>query len=108
MKQQITYQQLDSLSDRAKAILGAWMTSKGYLMENDYPTIGQMIEFLYEHDNHRNTYIDNTGEHCENNIWAEDIGGKPGRWIPSQFWIGWNNELCDELWKAVKEVLEDE
>lgn len=114
MRQTITVDQLNELSDKAKERLASWVLEKGYApgqvvfqladgaIAGKLPlalqrlSIGQMIEFLDEsHDQFlkemfagglivRPTYVKNRFEFNE-----------------SEF-----EELCDALWQAVKEALE--
>lgn len=109
MKQRITPEQLNELSEKGKRILREWEINRNYapyhgpsispsvpIEEKWYrliqPTIGQMIEFLDER-------------------WQPDIVGYyNGAW---KVIVGDNievvgEELCDALWKAVKDVLESE
>jgi hypothetical protein len=94
MKQHITEEQLNELNDKQKDIWTRWMVSKGYYSGNykarDYlidgfPTIGQMIEFLEEHDSDKCDFA----IHC----WQEYAGD--------------SKELADYLWGGVKEVLSE-
>lgn len=113
MKQNITSEQLNELSEKGKDRLSEWWTSHYYgkeLPENvecsAYDTeayissplceygvepllsIGQMIEFLSDHDRDWHYEIEQWG--------LNDVCEMPDV-----------EELCDSLWEAVKEVLED-
>ena len=92
MKQNITPDQLNELSDNAARKLHKWannVESIG-LGGNMLLSIGQMIEFLDEN----------------NDIWG--IKQKEnGAWKLEAPLFDFNNkELCDALWSGVKEVLE--
>lgn len=94
MKQHITKEQLDELKDKT-AIYRAFVKDKehGYLL-----SIGQMIEFLDEHENIKGMYFGSGSigwewENEESNLDMFRTNKFP-------------NELCDALWEAVKEVLE--
>lgn len=106
MKQNITPEQLNELSDKGIEGLRKWLSKKyGYdVMNKDHTkwleslllSIGQMIEFLDEND-----FLELI------DYWGANIGGYQNKWRveckDSQFN---DNELCDALWEAVKEVLE--
>ena len=133
MKQQITKEQLNELSDEGRQKLKDWWKPKdgdfaysydsivsdagselheGFIGESIgyddtfgessgkyilYPllSIGQMIEFLKDIDNDLDiTYI------SSGSIWS--IGRE---FVPESIM---DEELCDALWEAVKEVLEKE
>lgn len=51
-------------------------------------SIGQMIEFLNEHS-------------------GQFIMSEMGQWGSDYFDFDWTGELCDKLWEAVKEVLNE-
>jgi len=131
MKLYITPQQLGELTDAQKQVLKDWwkpsvgdwiyttawadsetkndlvlcMSSPAGMMWSfllreamPLPSIGQMIEFLQESRHYiENTYIDGVLLHDYKNT----IGGS----ACDSFGIGWDNELCDALWEAVKEEL---
>lgn len=111
MKQHITSDQLNELSDKAKNKLWKMAEPHDYEFNEmganvcnrcgnfqsipDFPgkclpllSIGQMIEFL----------VDNNSPMIKN-----DMGT-----IGSFEWVAGSEELCDDLWEAVKEVLEGE
>ena len=115
MKKTITIEQLEELSEKGKERLREWIESKlsppisgsAYIGPLSSPyqtsyfmTIGQMIEFL-EDNTEDGGYIDDYFDH---NI----IDGKTG--YSSNVAIGWHTkkELCDALWEAVKEILEED
>lgn len=98
MKQHITKKQWDELNSIEKF---SWnkiikeMVHKDYLVREmtisrtDYPSIGQMIEFLGDDDYPKAI--------CEE--WGDGLD------VPKDY-IGISiNELCDELWEAVKNKL---
>lgn len=88
MKQHITVEQLNELSVAAKSNLREWSKDKGYI---PLPSIGQMIEFLGEHQMVSiNQYQDGWEVYKKEN---KDP---------------YHEELCDSLWEAVKQVLEKE
>lgn len=90
MKQRITVEQFNQLSKIGKEKLRQYFdarfkTTREAMYLLDFPTIGQMIEFLDEH--------------------------KKGSWI--NVFVDWDmeqiqnqNNVCDALWEAVKEILE--
>jgi hypothetical protein len=86
VKQNITVEQLNELSKEQKDKLFRWM----YSVKMETPciamSIGQMIEFLEEHDGIP--------------LWERLK-------MISDSWKTRNEELCDALWEAVKEVLND-
>lgn len=93
MKQRITPQQYDELNKDSRDKLAKWVISKGGKTSYDHVlSIGQMIEFLVEHD------ID----------WINElywITGKDG--LAPQFVKGFGDkELCDALWELIKGALE--
>lgn len=120
MKQNITIEQLNELSDKGKEKLREWWKPKEgdltdcgtYYYDGEYVffenkmdgnqkcypllSIGQMIEFL--DDNKMIMDIDPHYQigylHGEKFI----VGGKTICW--------WDKELCDVLWLAIKKVLE--
>lgn len=79
MKQHITAKQRDELSEEGGNTLRHWVLSKGYVLDTKL-SIGQMIEFLDEHN--------------ERKYWMAD-------------YVGDNKTLCDALWEACKEILEE-
>lgn len=94
MKQHITPEQSDELSIEAHRKLAEWRRKNGYSNDRaELPllTIGQMIEFLDE---------DNRWEMTEYKPFKHGTGYKDIPWDNKQ-------ELCDALWEAVKEVLND-
>ena len=113
MKQHITEKQLNELSKKGKKILKDWYWKKlsvveqlvensSYLegIEYDKPllSIGQMIEFLQEKQK--------TGFYEIAFTYQRSI--QKLRFIHykfKEFDKTYNQELCDALWKAVKEVL---
>lgn len=96
MKQHITNEQLEELSGKAydRAVVDYWPEARIERTNQDLEpedfNIGQMIEFLDEHD--------------YNWCWEafEDVG------VPDDSHIVRveKERLCDSLWEAVKEVLE--
>jgi len=120
MKQTITVEQFDELGNKQKQALRDWWKPRpgdhayfdgrykvmieadspfvGTFDVNYYPilSIGQMIEFLMETNNYiQDSYIDDS---YKNKIQVGDYG---------VLGIGWDGEICDTLWKTVKEVLEE-
>lgn len=97
MKQHITVEQLKELPLKSKQKLQTWWdinykeeTIILYEMQDGFDpilSIGQMIEFLDEH----NEYED----------WWEDLFYPSGKDVLPKY----DGELCDALWEAVKEVL---
>lgn len=102
MKQHITFSQWEELSAKDKLKLDRWLMKKGYFLTymeeysvpKRYLSIGQMIEFLDE-------------QYTNGNRFSLSIErGNNG-------WILWelgdeHKKLCDALWEAVKQVLEEE
>lgn len=108
MKQFITSEQYDELSDAAKQGYIAWTLAKSQETGDytvSYRSIGHLIWFLDEHgDNWRGFEIlrdmteDDEGVLVKE-AWSVDVSyGK----ITTQAY-----ELCDALWEAVKMILED-
>ncbi len=97
MKQFITQDQLQELSFHAGNKLANWMHKKKYRNDGDYIflSIGQMIEFLDEHKKIVNI-----------TRYTSDIAEG---WNVSDVVKGTSIqiELCDALWEAVKNVLEN-
>jgi hypothetical protein len=91
MKQHITQEQYEELTDAQQKILLAWTIKHSY---GHILTIGQMIEFLDEHyDLSLDKQISFTGDvylHLKAIIWDKD------------------EEPCDILWAKVKNILEQE
>lgn len=113
MKQHITVEQLNELSDKLQKKLRVWFTDNYSDKDipssecidtsgehrSDWPSsckygyepllsIGQLIEFLDEHNEY---------EH-----WWEEILYPEGKDI----FLKYEGELCDALWEAVKKILE--
>lgn len=119
MKQNITFEQKNELSEKGARALQDWALSKRYwtpstvgwpALKEDLPilTIGQMVEFL---DGHKINW-----SKCAFNIssggrteWIRNGVGEMPRYDPPESSPSVNRkrkELCDALWEAVKEVLE--
>lgn len=104
MKQKITAIQLVELSDKEKDRLFDWMAKKGYwnksLDRMEYlPFIGQLIEFLDEHD-------PSTTSPSGGYWWDYLFRIMEGQIVP----LGGYNEnyVVDALWEATKQILEQE
>jgi len=111
MKQHITETQLTELSASQFEKFTKYVTEKNLLPHftglqpmlhpaskylAECMNIGQMIEFLMETNNYiQDSYIDDS---YKNKIQVGDYG---------VLGIGWDGEICDTLWKTVKEVLEE-
>lgn len=133
MKQHITIEQLNELSDRGKEKLREWWKPKrgdmffgidrgivantwNEIPNGIYPrlNIGQLIEYLAEKTKDI-TYVD---DYFENQIGFNHTYGSlnnstksPKKGIP--YAIAWGSqklkgELCDALWQAVEEDLESD
>ena len=91
MKQHITQEQYEELTDTQQKILLAWTIKRGY---GHILTIGQMIEFLDErYDLSLDKQISFTGDvylYLKAIIWDKD------------------EEPCDILWAKVRHILEQE
>ncbi len=106
MKQHITVEQLDELSDKAFRRLNKWVFKGVFSDANDlkikgkkgryyavttedgyFLSIGQMIEFLIENDSLHG-----------------DEDGRPA--LPT-LKEDWKKYICDDLWEAVKEILNE-
>lgn len=118
MKQHITIEQQNELSDKAHHKLAIWCLKNipngeihwgqhkgecrgGANLHEYLLSIGQMIEFLDEN----NTKLD--FHRFSKNEWLIQDFTNPipeGRIWHDSSWI--NEELCDALWEAVKKVLE--
>ena len=130
MKQNITAEQLNELSDKGKEKVRNWCEKKdygGYVLikrvnkppANEFTmaflSIGQMIEFLDEHNWKENLVITKSGPH--------KIVKLPGQEkLPDETERAWycadlqegmvtrgygNKELTDSLWEACKDVLDE-
>jgi len=117
MKQHITEQQLQELSDKAARKLRNWLTDhkpqfipgdvmwKGWLLTR--LSIGEMIEFLDEH--YRNQIIKYRSALLIDNQSINTRDG--GRWLVMKASNHkdrkyFSDEPCDALWSAVREILE--
>lgn len=102
MKQEITVEQLNELSPKNLIKIKRWALKRHYYADL---SIGQMIEFLEEHTGGNDFDI---RIHSAGSGWKKpgqrlvDINGLPVNEIEDE------EELCDALWEAVKEVLENE
>jgi hypothetical protein len=107
MKQKITEQQLNELSQKGKMGYYGWVSTQVNInREWDYlvvtqpylVNIGQMIEFLDEDE-----YFDHEYEGImkEDEKWGVRYHGYGDAMVMHR-----EEELCDLLWKAVKEILE--
>ena len=127
MKQHITVEQLNELSEKSKEKLWDWCLEIGrigteYKKEHkDCPSphtgdcvtyvlpllsIGQMIEFLDEHTNLRITkYIITPNEIDKQDLWEIETRVSPVFKYNDLYTR--SEKLCDALWEAVKEVLND-
>lgn len=102
MKQNITPKQLNELSKKGKEKLGRWWYGKKVeafeyefnLTELPLLSIGQMIEFLDEYTN--------IGELVK----IERLRGNNGWIVDAGSIVTDEEELIDNLWEAVKEILE--
>jgi len=117
MKQHITEEQYNELSENQKKTWEKSMRNKGYTMEKVYgppgqywpfipdsilnfPSIGEMIEFLDRED----AMLDISREINKKpfaSVWHIDLIEKKN--LKS---LAVKPELCDALWEAVKEILE--
>ena len=121
MKQNVTIEQLQELSPKAKEKLialtswdnlphGAQMllhNADFYLSE--FLTIGKLIEFLDEGKYFKEP--DDTDSYDVQVVWRISYLQPPGKDLRKKsFGIEWNEgiELCDALWEAVKQILEKE
>lgn len=105
MKQNITVEQLQELSPKAKDRLEAWMSEKGYWTTTMFhlgPFIGQMIEFLDE----KAQWFNGIGR-LQPYSWSTGMLTDPTEDSEPQFVERHcDRELVDVLWQAVKERLE--
>lgn len=92
MKQHITVEQLDELSEEGLKKISDWCSSKGWLIIN--LSIGQMIEFLDEATSHEFSVV-NTIDGWKINFGCYNHDFNVER-----------EEFCDALWQAVKKILE--
>ena len=118
MKQHITLEQLNELSKKGKEKYYEWsfkLTRKEIessfsftiedLIKNGrirLMNIGQMIEFLDEEEFHEFVGIEKS--HINWTVWMKDNTYQEIKIISKHGKT--QKELCDALWKAVKEVLE--
>lgn len=139
MKQHITPDQLNELSDKGKEKLREWwkpvegdqcidpyeqIQTTVWCCEDDVEegslpllSIGQMIEFLDESEWIESIHAPQHGELNKGDLkhkdddtyWEERDMSNPYNWQVYTTTVGsWNTkELCDALWEAVKEVIED-
>lgn len=124
MKQHITIEQLNELSEKGKVRLREWWFPNNvrehdlYWFGEDYEvetigccedevsvgkelpllSIGQMIEFLF--DNDFGPYITSNDNAF---YWIVEPVKKIDYWKKQEYS---NTELCDALWEAVKDILE--
>lgn len=103
MKQHITKEQWDELSEAQKQriydfsklnewhLLGVHPDGVKTFLTFMLPNIGQMIEFLCDNIDDSMTFMGD--EKYQQNYIYDD------------FSLGYNGELCDSLWEAVKKVL---
>ena len=89
MKQYILPKQVNKeLSDKARRKLLNWAFKRDYLtLQENYLTIGQMIEFLDEH----NGFLNNHDVYWTLVDWGARVDKK--------------KPLADILWQAIKEIL---
>jgi hypothetical protein len=100
MKQEITKEQFNELSGQAQERLLQWVHEKQY---DPFLTIGQIMEFLDEYGQHRYG-IDPLDTEDMPHGWMVKVYAPD---VQEGFWYGTaNKELCDALWEAVKEVVE--
>ncbi len=118
MKQHITEKQFLELSDKGKDKLREWWNRKGYTsycesckneglyidepLNEPFLSIGQMIEFLMENTN---WHINITQFGLHNWILGDLKSPKPKGFMLYETNYS-DTELCNCLWKAVKEILE--
>jgi len=111
MKQHISEDQLNELSEDGKLKLSQWLQDKKYVsysinewgpgqeVKRNMPNIGQLIEFLEESgwfniDGSYQYHI-----HVDYDGWHVRKEGSDACYA--------EGELCDSLWQAVKKVLEE-
>ena len=100
MKQEITKEQFNELSGQAQERLLQWVQEKHY---DPFLTMGQLLEFLDEYRQHRYG-IDPVATDDMSHGWMVKVYAPD---VQKGFWYGTaNQELCDALWEAVKEVVE--
>jgi hypothetical protein len=108
MKQHIIDEQFYSLTNKAQRRAYSWLDSKGYLddpenYEQYLFSIGQMIEFLAEQ--YKSQWVLEISVRKDKTM----IGTHPpeGDWTTYLSNDKDYRELCDALWQAVKEILND-
>lgn len=107
MKQNITREQKEELSFEEYTKLNKWARQRNY---ETGLSIGQMIEFLNDHLSDRQLIL-TTGLKDSNwwnrkEKWAVGFGFKDEPIKNSETkWFA--DDLCDDLWEAVKRVLEE-
>ena len=117
MKQHITIEQLRELSEEGSKRLLVWILSKKYSFNGpSLLSIGRMIEFLYEE--FVSVKLLNNSAVVINNGWgSKQYTGGTGCRVTvvtndslTHFSVKdypFKHELCDALWEAVKEVLNE-
>lgn len=109
MKQYITIDQLNELSEKGKDNYAEWRTgiknAKWSLIENIArvenvmgPSIGEMIEFLSKNKDNYSFLAPVHGD-----CWSVITGDLYGKELRNKSFN--KEELCDALWEAVKEIL---
>jgi hypothetical protein len=111
MKQRITQEQLDTLSDQQRYRYATWCdpkdeldwpwSSHGVIRKGKLPllTIGQLIEFIVDHTKERGwLHIQTPSERCGWRIECKYVDFDEDDTL----------ELVDALWSAVKVILSEE
>jgi len=109
MKQWITEEQFNELIAKQKDTWYQFLRKDKDSIENTtmvvgYPGIGEMISFL--HENYPTNITDAEEWHVD--IWTKPKNSKDQKPDHQYLKSFHSMELCDALWEAVREVLNDE
>lgn len=98
IKQEITKEQWDELTEEQQQILRKFFpTISSQMPIWMHLNIGQLIEFIQNHSHFVRTHrkVTSNGDHVDWQVWADDYS------------VFKCSELCDALFAAMKEILED-
>lgn len=99
MKQHITIEQLNELTEAQKERLIEWYISVGDYTRTPLLSIGQMMAFLFDNTNDWGMHYNDSGVFYTVYLsWTMDIARERGSVFSS-------DELCDALWNTTKHLL---